>query len=73
MSSNLYLQVPGVTKPVILNSLLLGLNETIINVSMIHTLSTFGPQFAHQKMKYNNQTVADKVPPEMLHLIDPHW
>lgn len=22
---------------------------------------------------FGNQTVADKVPPEMLHMIDPHW
>lgn len=24
-------------------------------------------------MGFNNQTVVDKVPPDMLHLIDPHW
>ncbi|XP_015510992.1 long wavelength sensitive opsin 2 isoform X1 [Neodiprion pinetum] len=36
-------------------------------------ISTMGPQVARQWMRFNNQTVADKVPPEMLHLIDPHW
>ncbi|KAK2579978.1 hypothetical protein KPH14_012238 [Odynerus spinipes] len=76
MSSNLHLQeiqIPVETKPVVFNGLVSGLNETIINVIMTHALTTFGPQFAHQKMRYTNQTVADKVPSEMLHLIDPHW
>ncbi|XP_014608619.1 PREDICTED: rhodopsin-like [Polistes canadensis] len=49
------------------------LNKTIVNKIIIHALTTIGPQFAHQKMRFTNQTVADKVPPEMLHLIDPHW
>ncbi|XP_012261693.1 rhodopsin-like isoform X2 [Athalia rosae] len=41
--------------------------------AIVETLSTIGPQVARQWMRYNNQTVADKVPAEMLHLIDPHW
>lgn len=31
------------------------------------------PRPLRQTMGFNNQTVADKVPPDMLHLIDPHW
>ncbi|KAF7382411.1 hypothetical protein HZH68_015330 [Vespula germanica] len=50
-----------------------GLNGTLVNKIITHALTTIGPQFAHQQMRYTNQTVADKVPPEMLHLIDPHW
>lgn len=34
--------------------------------------TTSGPH-AMRQMNFNNQTVVDKVPPEMLHLIDPHW
>ncbi|XP_020292127.1 rhodopsin [Pseudomyrmex gracilis] len=30
-------------------------------------------QWAAQGSGFGNQTVADKVPPDMLHLIDPHW
>lgn len=40
---------------------------------IVDVISTLGPQVARQWMRYNNQTVADKVPPEMLHLVDPHW
>ncbi|XP_012278726.1 rhodopsin [Orussus abietinus] len=35
-----------------------------------------GPSYAawsSQGSGFGNQTVVDKVPPEMLHLIDPHW
>ncbi|XP_012278711.1 rhodopsin [Orussus abietinus] len=56
---------------------------TRVNESLVHTvgavaivsdvLTTIGPQFARQYMKFNNHTVVDKVPPEMLHLIDTHW
>lgn len=35
--------------------------------------TTHGPYAMQQIMGFNNQTVADKVPLEMLHLIDPHW
>lgn len=55
------------------SDLVTGLNGTIVNKIITHALTTVGPQFAHQQMRYTNQTVADKVPPEMLHLIDPHW
>ncbi|XP_043288003.1 rhodopsin, long-wavelength-like isoform X2 [Venturia canescens] len=37
------------------------------------TLVTIGPKFAQQFMRFSNQTVVDKVPEEMLHLIDPYW
>ncbi|KAL2730822.1 rhodopsin-like isoform X2 [Vespula squamosa] len=59
--------------PVNVSDFVLGLNGTIVNKIITHALTTIGPQFAHQQMRYTNQTVADKVPPEMLHLIDPHW
>lgn len=36
-------------------------------------LITNGPRAMQQIMGFNNQTVADKVSPDMLHLIDPHW
>lgn len=42
---------------------------SIVSTSM----PTIGPQFARQYMNFNNHTVVDKVPPEMLHLVDPHW
>ena len=35
--------------------------------------TTLGPHAARQYMRYNNQTVVDKVPEDMLHLIDSHW
>lgn len=41
--------------------------------SNISTLTTTGPQFARQLMRFNNQTVVSKVPEEMLHLIDLYW
>ncbi|XP_014472264.1 PREDICTED: rhodopsin-like [Dinoponera quadriceps] len=36
-------------------------------------LTTDRPHFMRQIMGFNNQTVVDKVPPDMLHLVDPHW
>ncbi|XP_032663388.1 rhodopsin-like [Odontomachus brunneus] len=36
-------------------------------------LTTKGPYTMRHIMSFNNHTVADKVPPDMLHLIDPHW
>lgn len=36
-------------------------------------LTTKGAYTMRHIMSFNNQTVADKVPPDMLHLIDPHW
>nr|XP_050866663.1 rhodopsin-like [Vespula vulgaris] len=59
--------------PVNISDFVPALNGTIVNKIITHALTTIGPQFAHQQMRYTNQTVADKVPPEMLHLIDPHW
>ncbi|XP_047365864.1 rhodopsin-like [Vespa velutina] len=59
--------------PINVSDFVPGLNGTIVNNIINHALTTIGPQFAHQQMRYTNQTVADKVPPEMLHLIDPHW
>lgn len=41
--------------------------------SNISILTTTGPQFARQLMRFNNQTVVSKVPEEMLHLIDLYW
>ncbi|XP_057329295.1 rhodopsin-like [Microplitis mediator] len=38
-----------------------------------HAALSMGPHAAKQWMRYSNQTVADKVPEEMLHLVDPHW
>lgn len=37
--------------------------------------SLVGPSFAAYSYggSGGNQTVVDKVPPEMLHMIDPHW
>ncbi|XP_046836016.1 rhodopsin-like [Vespa crabro] len=59
--------------PINVSDFVPGLNGTIVNNIINHALTTIGPQFAHQQMRYTNQTVADKVLPEMLHLIDPHW
>ncbi|KAG7200522.1 hypothetical protein KM043_001086 [Ampulex compressa] len=42
-------------------------------IAMAQFLTTIGPKMAPQWMRYNNQTVVDKVPPEMLHLVDNHW
>lgn len=44
---------------------------TMTLASMLN--STSGPRALRQIMGFNNQTVVDKVPPDMLHLIDPHW
>lgn len=49
-------------------------NSTMISSTIVQAASTIGPHFARQIMKkYNNMTVADKVPPEMLHLVGEHW
>jgi len=32
-----------------------------------------GPRAMQQIMSFNNKTVVNKVPPDMMHLIDPHW
>lgn len=51
-------------------SLVLATNPT---ASLINHVTLVGPKFARQWMRYSNQTVADKVPHEMLDLIDPLW
>lgn len=47
--------------------------STMVSTAVVHAASTIGPHFARQVMRYTNITVADKVPPEMLHLVGPHW
>lgn len=34
---------------------------------------TMGPHFERQFMRFNNQTVVDKVPEEMIHLVHKYW
>ncbi|XP_018371259.1 PREDICTED: rhodopsin-like isoform X2 [Trachymyrmex cornetzi] len=34
---------------------------------------TIGPRAMQQTMSFNNKTVVDKIPPDMMFLIDPHW
>ncbi|KAG5311998.1 OPSD protein, partial [Acromyrmex insinuator] len=34
---------------------------------------TIGPRAMQQIMSFNNKTVMDKIPPDMMHLIDPYW
>jgi len=36
-------------------------------------ITTDGLQTMRQIMNFNNQTVVDKIPPDIVHLIDPHW
>lgn len=45
----------------------------IFTMTFADILTTHGPHAMQQIMGFNNQTVIDKIPPEMLHLIDPHW
>lgn len=54
-----------------LTSTILSGNSTMAFADVLTT--TVGPRAMRQLMSFNNQTVADKVPPDMLHLIDPHW
>ncbi|XP_029669064.1 rhodopsin-like isoform X1 [Formica exsecta] len=35
--------------------------------------TTHGPHAMRQIIGFNNHTVVDKVPQDMLHLVDPHW
>lgn len=48
---------------------------TSVTTAAFRTLltTTLGPHAARQYMRFNNQTVVDKVPEDMLHLIDSHW
>ncbi|XP_031847305.2 long wavelength sensitive opsin 2 [Nomia melanderi] len=48
-------------------------NEVLPTLQNFTTITTVGPQFARQIMRFNNQTVVSKVPEEMLHLIDTYW
>ena len=60
----------------ILGTELSSVNElTSTTTTVLTTLltTTLGPHVARQYMRFNNQTVVDKVPEDMLHLIDPHW
>jgi len=58
-----------------------GANNLTSTILFEHSTVTFpdvlttagGPQAMRQIMNFNNQTVADKVPSDMLHLVDPHW
>ncbi|XP_034938625.1 rhodopsin-like [Chelonus insularis] len=44
-----------------------------ITAAFLSQDQNIGPHEARQGMRFNNQTVVDKVPDDMLHLIDPHW
>lgn len=46
---------------------------TMATTAIAHIATTMGPHFARQVMRYNNLTVADKVPPDMIHLVGAHW
>lgn len=49
-------------------------NSGMVTSTIVQAASTIGPHFARQIMKkYNNMTVVDKVPPDMLHLVGEHW
>ncbi|XP_011311423.1 rhodopsin [Fopius arisanus] len=48
-------------------------STTLHSTTLINHAITMGPRAAKQWMRYSNQTVADKVPEDMLSLIDPHW
>ncbi|XP_011882363.1 PREDICTED: rhodopsin-like [Vollenhovia emeryi] len=52
-------------------STILSGNSTMALADILTT--THGPQAMRQIMGFNNLTVVDKVPPDMVHLIDPHW
>lgn len=48
--------------------------ETTTNSIIDRATIAMGPYFSRQMMsQYLNQSVVDKVPQEMLHLISPHW
>lgn len=52
------------------------LTSTVLSyTTMVYTdvLTMDKPRAMRQMMGFNNQTVVDKVPPDMLHLVDPHW
>lgn len=46
-------------------------SDVIVNKMMSD--SGIGPVLSPQFLRFNNQTVADKIPSEMLHLVDPYW
>ncbi|XP_023246947.1 rhodopsin-like [Copidosoma floridanum] len=46
----------------------------LVSNAVAHVATTMGPHFARQIMRsYNNQTVVDKVPPDMLDRVGEHW
>ncbi|XP_014220575.1 rhodopsin-like isoform X1 [Trichogramma pretiosum] len=47
--------------------------SSIIVNTIAHATTTMGPHFARQMMKFNNYTVVDKVPPDMLDRVGAHW
>lgn len=47
-----------------------------MNIYRVKMLPVLGPSYeaySYGGSKFGNQTVVDKVPPDMLHLIDAHW
>lgn len=54
-----------------LTSTILSENSTMAFVDILTTMN--GPRAMRQIMGFNNQTVVDKVPPDMIHLVDPYW
>lgn len=64
-------KIDGITETVV-SAIQPGATGTVAT-AIADAIITVGPQVARQWMRYSNQTVADKVPEEMLHLIDPHW
>lgn len=50
------------------------LTSTEHSILVPNVLTTIGgPQAMRQIIRFTNQTVVDKVPQDMLHLVDPHW
>lgn len=52
-------------------------SEVLVHPNMatmaMYTAATLGPQMARQFSRFSNTSVVDKVPPEMMHLVDPYW
>lgn len=54
-----------------LTSAILSANSTMAFTDIL--TSTDGPRAMRQSIDFNNQTVVDKIPADMVYLIDPHW
>ncbi|XP_011164468.1 rhodopsin isoform X2 [Solenopsis invicta] len=54
-----------------LTSIILSGNSTMALPNVLKT--THGPKALWPIMNFNNQTIVDKITPDMLHLIDPYW